>query len=128
MRESTGLSQGEFSATLGLSHRAFANYERGEREAPMAVFRGLYELYGIDPGWLLSGIEGVPVKASTKEIDFALVERIITQIDTKLKERSKKLKPKQRILVLKALYAIAVDQGKTCDADVDRILAVAASR
>lgn len=48
-------SQFEFADTLGLAPRAYANYERGEREMPAAVFLRLYELFRVDPVWLLTG-------------------------------------------------------------------------
>ena len=50
-------SQAEFAATLGVSPRAYANYERGEREMPAVVLLRLYELFRIDPVWLLTGKE-----------------------------------------------------------------------
>lgn len=49
------VSQIEFAEKLGLAPRAYANYERGEREMPAAVLLRLYELFSIDPVWLLTG-------------------------------------------------------------------------
>lgn len=65
VRAETGLSQTAFAKALGLSLRAYANYERGEREMPVALFRALYKTYGIDPGWLLNGPADQPVKRSS---------------------------------------------------------------
>lgn len=48
-------SQVEFAETLGLSPRAYANYERGEREMPTALLLQLYERFKIDPVRLLTG-------------------------------------------------------------------------
>jgi transcriptional regulator with XRE-family HTH domain len=48
-------SQFEFADTLGLSARAYANYERGEREMPAALLLRLYELFNVDPVWVLTG-------------------------------------------------------------------------
>jgi transcriptional regulator with XRE-family HTH domain len=76
VRATTGLSQSAFADALGLSLRAYANYERGEREAPVALFRALFERFGIDPIWLLSGADDTPQKAAARAMDFALVERI----------------------------------------------------
>lgn len=64
IRAMTGLSQGVFARKLGLSLRAYANYERGEREIPVAMFRALHKTYGIDPIWLLDGPGDQPVKAA----------------------------------------------------------------
>jgi len=67
VRATTGLSQGEFAASLGLSLRAYANYERGEREMAVAVFRALFEVHGIDPAWLLVGPGDRPVMAPRRD-------------------------------------------------------------
>ena len=53
VRAGQGLNQTDFAESLGLSPRAYANYERGEREAPLAVLRTLYDVYGIDPAWMI---------------------------------------------------------------------------
>ena len=128
VRSTTGLSQGAFAATLGLSLRAFANYERGEREAPLALLRALFETYGIDPIWLLSGDSDTPKKAAARRMDFELVERITQKIDAQLASHRKKLKPEKRIQVLKALYSLALEHGKTTDSDVANVLSVAIRR
>lgn len=47
--------QFEFAETLGLSSRAYANYERGEPEMPTAVLLQLYERFKVDPVWVLTG-------------------------------------------------------------------------
>lgn len=128
VRLMTGLSQGAFADTLGLSLRAYANYERGEREAPLAVFRLIFEAYGIDPIWLLSGDDDTPKKAAAREMDFELVERITQKIDEQLALHRKKLKSGHRTQVLKALYALSLDHGTTTDSDVAHVLSVAIRR
>ncbi len=40
---------------LGLSLRAYANYERGERAVPVELLHALYEQFSVDPVWLLTG-------------------------------------------------------------------------
>lgn len=125
VRASTGLSQGAFADTLGLSLRAYANYERGEREMPVALFRGLYETYGIDPVWLLAGPGEQPVKAATRTMDFALVDQIIRHIDTELTAMSKKLKPAMRLRILKAAYVLSAEKGRVVSGQVKELLAIA---
>ena len=55
VRVASGLTQADFADKLGLSLRAYANYERGEREMPTALFRSLCETFRIDPLWQLTG-------------------------------------------------------------------------
>ena len=128
VRATTGLSQTAFAETLGLSLRAYANYERGEREAPVALFRGLFEQHGIDPIWLLSGTDDVPQKAAVRTTDFALVERITRQIDARLAALRKKMKPEQRVRVLRALYALSLERGQLSDSEVEQVMSVAIAR
>lgn len=128
VRSTTGLSQTAFAESLGLSLRAYANYERGEREAPVALFRALFEHYGIDPVWLLSGTEDSPQKTAARAMDFALVERITRQIDVRLTAMRKKMKPEHRARVLRALYALAVERGRLTDTEVEHVVAAAVAR
>lgn len=49
IRASTGLSQAQFAAAIGLSDRALRRYERGERELPQAARLAIIQVYKIDP-------------------------------------------------------------------------------
>lgn len=128
VRATTGLSQGAFADTLGLSLRAYANYERGEREMPVALFRALYEAYGIDPIWLLAGPGEQPVKAATRTMDFALVDQIIRCVDTELAAVGKKLKPVMRLRILKAAYTLSAVKGRVDSGQVKELLSIAVHR
>ncbi|TCG07868.1 transcriptional regulator [Paraburkholderia steynii] len=55
VREHLQLSQEKMARRLGLSLRAYANYERGERAVPVELVRALYEQFSVDPVWLLTG-------------------------------------------------------------------------
>lgn len=127
VRATTRLSQTAFAETLGLSLRAYANYERGEREAPVALFRALFEQYGIDPIWMLSGGDDTPQKAAARAMDFALVERITRQIDARLTAVRKRMKPAQRARVLRALYVLSLERGPLSDSQVEQVMSVAAA-
>lgn len=128
VRATIALSQGAFAETLGLSLRAYANYERGEREMPVALFRALYEAYGIDPVWLLDGPGEQPVKAATRATDVALVDRIIDWVDTELASMGRKLRPEQRLRILKAAYALSAEKGRLEPAAMRELLSVVVRR
>jgi len=55
VREHLDLSQEKMARQLGLSLRAYANYERGERAIPVELLRALHEQFSVDPVWLLTG-------------------------------------------------------------------------
>ena len=66
VREAAQLNQADFAEALDLSPRAYANYERGEREAPVALLRNLLRAYAVDPAWLLDGPGELPVRRTLK--------------------------------------------------------------
>lgn len=128
VRASAGLSQTAFAQTLGLSLRAYANYERGEREAPVALFRAVFEQYGIDPIWLLSGSGDVPQMAAARVMDLDFVDRMSQAVNDRLAAAGKRLKQEQRRSILEALYEMSLEQGEPTDTDINRLVAVAVSR
>lgn len=125
VRATTGLSQAAFAESLGLSLRAYANYERGEREMPVALFRALYEVHGVDPVWLLAGPGEQPVQAATRTMDFALADSIIHWVDTELVRARKKIKPAVRLRLLKAAYALSAEKGRLDATGITALLKVA---
>lgn len=125
VRATTGLSQAAFAESLGLSLRAYANYERGEREMPVALFRALYEVYGVDPVWLLDGPGEHPLKAATRTMDFGLADNIIQWVDTELARAHKHVKPAMRLRLLKAAYALSAEKGRLDATGMAQLLKVA---
>lgn len=62
VRNECGLSQSEFARQLGISPRAVQSYEYAEREMAISVVDRLYEVFGVNPLWLLRGGEAAPQK------------------------------------------------------------------
>ena len=56
VREHFSLSQSEMAQRIGMSLRAYQNYERGDREIPVALVHALYVEFKVDPTWLLTGL------------------------------------------------------------------------
>jgi len=54
-REKQDLSQNQLSESIGVSLRAYQNYERGDRAITKEVVCSLMDGFGIDCTWLLSG-------------------------------------------------------------------------
>ena len=57
LRKHFGLSMHDFADRIGVSGRAYLNYERGERELPLAGFKGIVTAFNVDIAWLLLGEE-----------------------------------------------------------------------
>ena len=117
------LSQAEFADSLGLSLRAYANYERGEREAPLAVVRALYDVYNIDPVWLMGGYGKEPFTTALK-VDVSLIAEIAYEIDRRLNQACKRLKPTNRRRLIEVAYARCLTQGAVDATYLDGLLAV----
>ncbi|MEM5386413.1 helix-turn-helix transcriptional regulator [Paraburkholderia phymatum] len=97
VRERLDLSQDKMARQLGLSLRAYANYERGERAVPVELLRGLYEQFAVDPVWLLTGDgnmifdRDVRCRLDQKTLDNVLmaVERIEQRLPVPLDAKKK---------------------------------------
>ena len=55
VRKSTGLSQAAFGEQLGLSDRAYKNYELGIRDLPLRVALDISKQFTVNLNWLLTG-------------------------------------------------------------------------
>lgn len=53
LRENSGYTQKQLADFLGLNRSAYANYESGERTAPLSVLEGVAKLFGVDVTMLL---------------------------------------------------------------------------
>lgn len=69
VRKQQGLTQVEFAARLGITSRAYLNYESGLREAPASVLYRLVTEFDLDPGWVLCGSDNIPRSRSAQAID-----------------------------------------------------------
>ncbi|SFT85164.1 helix-turn-helix domain-containing protein [Paraburkholderia aspalathi] len=97
VREHLGLSQDRMARQLGLSLRAYANYERGERAVPVELLRAIYEQFSVDPVWLMTGDgnmildRDVHYRLDQKTLDSVLlaVARIEQRLDVPLDAKKK---------------------------------------
>lgn len=57
LRSSLKMKQSDFASVLGVSLRAYNNYESDEAEIPTKIIRKLRDLYGVSSDWLLFGVK-----------------------------------------------------------------------
>lgn len=111
IRSAASLTQNDFATSLGLSPRAYANYERGEREMPVALFRQLYTIYRVDPLWVLFGPGNEPMFADLRRIDAELLMQVIELIEESLHKAGKRLRPEKKARVIQLAYEHCAEKG-----------------
>lgn len=115
VRASTGLSQADFAASLGLSLNTYANYERGARELPSTALRLLAEVHRVDPLWFWeapAGDDDPPRLIAARVLDLALLEDVLLALRNELGTSAEQVKPKAFAGAVRALYAISVARGR----------------
>lgn len=126
VRTQLRFTQPEFAASLGLSYRAYGNYERGEREMPTALFRALCDKYGIDPLWLLCGPGNVPIHIGTRVLNTQVLTEILRMVDDWLERHRHTLRPDKKAQLICLAYEHCVVEGAIDSKRVQDMLAVAA--
>lgn len=126
VRADSGLNQIDFAARIGIHPRAFANYERGERELPATVVKAVAQVLRIDPLWLLSGPDVEPVLCGARRLDLDLLEEIVTMIETWLTKNRRSLVPSKKGRVIRLAYEHCVDRGRIDAGYLKEMMALAA--
>lgn len=67
IRKQTGASQGDFAKRLGVSPRAYKNYELGLRDVPLSLIESMHRELGADLSWLILG-DGASSSETAQEI------------------------------------------------------------
>lgn len=109
VRNAHRLPQAAFAARLGLSPRAYQNYERGERELPAAVLTTLHAKFGIDPLWVLVGPGSTPRQVVPNEA--ALLEHVVVEVEKYLRATGKRLTPVKKARAVRFCYQKCVQTG-----------------
>ena len=82
VRAHFALSQTAMAERLGLSLRAYQNYERGEREIPVALVHALYAEFKVDPVWLLTGAGPMILEVErAQHLDQALLDQVVAAVE-----------------------------------------------
>jgi len=119
VREKHRLLQPAFAEKLGVSPRAYANYERGERTLPAQAMKALYTFFGVDPLWLLTGAD--PRKLPSR---YDVLIQIIIKVEEHLAQRRLRLAPDKKARLVALLYQYLQTKGSVEDDDIEHSLAV----
>lgn len=125
LRERLSLTQDAFAETLGVSRRAYVNYERGEREIPVGLVKALYDTYHVDFMWLLTGVASQDLTPIEDGADVGMIVEVIQELDRQLDEADLVMRPDDKVRVIKALYHWSKDRGNVDPASVASLLQIA---
>lgn len=105
VREHFSLSQTEMAQRVDISLRAYQNYERGEREIPVALVRALYTEFRIDPVWLLTGLgQMILAEDQRKLLDQELLDRVVEAVENFETDLEKALSVEHKSRLIGLLY------------------------
>lgn len=110
-RNEIGLSQAGMAEALGVSHRAYHSYEKGQRGLPVETLVALHDRFQVDLMWILLGNRSARV-----EHDLKALEEFEVSLDTYLAEQGIKLKTEKRGAIAARWYRSFL-QGRPIDMD-----------
>ncbi|MBS0437640.1 MAG: helix-turn-helix transcriptional regulator [Proteobacteria bacterium] len=126
VRAISGLNQADFAGRIGIHPRAYANYERGERELPATVVKAVAEELKVDPLWLLSGPGSEPVLCGARRLDLDLLEKIMALIDGWLLKNRRSLVPVKKARVIRLAYEHCIGRGQVDAGYLQEMISLAA--
>jgi transcriptional regulator with XRE-family HTH domain len=126
IRKELALTQNQMAISLGVSHRAYTNYERGEREMPAGFLVRLMKKHKYDPVWVMNGHSDEPQLVTYRKFDPDLMSDVYCLIDELLQKRNKRLPAKDFIAAANLAYEICADEGGVDSKKVATIIKFAA--
>ena len=121
VRKSRSLNQVDVAATIGVSHGALVNYEKGLREPPAAAIVAMCNAYNVNAAWLLLG-EGRPERSSLDD----LYERSIAIAWAYLIRGGDEVEQAALIKLGSALFQYLMEHGEISDTMSEKLLSLSA--
>lgn len=108
LRAGRSMSQKVMADQLGVSLRAYQSYERSEREVPASLLATLFDVFQVEPLWLLKGSEASTEHAGAgMTADMALVVSSIRAVETWLEKRQKHMEGKSKAEFIGLVYGMS---------------------
>jgi hypothetical protein len=89
------------------------------------LLTALYEVYRIDPLWILIGPGSAPIRADARP-DPALVEDVVLAVDAWLRRRRKTLPSAKKAQLIRLLYEHFLSTGEIDAKYMDTLVSLAA--
>ena len=112
-RNEVGLTQTAMAEAIGVSHRAYHSYEKGQRGLPVEALVAMADEFDVDAAWILLG-----TKAVRAAHDFNALKRIEATLDQHLNEENIKIKSEKRGAIVARWYQSHVEGREVTDDDV----------
>lgn len=120
VRKKLNVNQIPFAKMLGVSQSAYANYERGIREVPVALLTKICQDYKISPNWLILG-EG---DMSVPNI-HALVEKASAMTREHILKMQHDIDPKKEAAIVSVLVEKMIKNQEVGDTTLEQLIKVA---
>lgn len=121
VRRRAGLSQADFAKRIGISPRAYRNYELAVRDAPVALIIGVHKKFEVGFGWLLLGEGPDTPLASSSEL-----ERALNAVREFQKDRALELSTEKEARLIHYICSQAASGRDMTDAEITAFLETAA--
>ncbi len=112
-KRSGDMDRESFAATLGVSAKTLANYERGDNEPPSSVLCMYRDTYSINLNWLLSG-DGEMLNGAANlqplSLDDWTMRRLATVVTSTYEDSKIPISPENVTVEASRLYNILVGQ------------------
>lgn len=112
-RNELGLTQTAMAEAIGVSHRAYHSYEKGQRGLPVEALVAMDERFEIDVSWVLLGTKSVRAAH-----DFEALKNIEASLDKYLNEEAIKVRSEKRGAIIARWYQSHIEGREVTDDDV----------
>ena len=112
-RNEVGLTQTAMADAIGVSHRAYHSYEKGQRGMPVEALVAMGERFEVDVPWLLLGTKSIRAGH-----DFEALKHIESSLDKHLTDEGIKIKSEKRGAIVARWYQSHVEGREVTDDDV----------
>ncbi|MDO6755975.1 helix-turn-helix transcriptional regulator [Phaeobacter inhibens] len=112
-RNEVGLTQTAMADAIGVSHRAYHSYEKGQRGLPVEALVTIADKFDVDAAWILLGTKSVRAAH-----DFEALKRIEISLDQHLTEENIRIKSEKRGAIVARWYQSHVEGREVSDDDV----------
>lgn len=112
LRHELGFRQSDFSKALGVSLRTYHYYEKGQTQCSVGSMWVLYETFGVDLNWFVSGVEWIEETTDAQQLS-----EFESRLDEYIAEAALRLTAEKRRAVIALWYQSRFTRRKEFQGD-----------